>query len=107
MAPVRPPDNAMGHLPSAPLLKPPHCCVRNLPGTERGRASLCSLLEAQERARLRIGTRATKELIMKTMASALLALSLLAGFAATASAAPYEESIWPYLDRDNRGGQSQ
>jgi hypothetical protein len=44
---------------------------------------------------------------MKTIASALLALSVLAGFAATASAAPYEESIWPYLDRDNRGGQSQ
>ena len=44
---------------------------------------------------------------MKTIASALLALSLLAGFAATASAAPYEDSIWPYLDRDNRGGQSQ
>jgi hypothetical protein len=48
-----------------------------------------------------------EELIMKTIASALLALSVLAGFAATASAAPYEESIWPYLDRDNRGGQSQ
>ena len=48
-----------------------------------------------------------EELIMKTIASALLALSILAGFAATASAAPYAESIWPYLDRDNRGGQSQ
>jgi hypothetical protein len=44
---------------------------------------------------------------MKTIASALLALSVLAGFAATASAAPYEYSIWPYLDRDNRGGQGQ
>ena len=48
-----------------------------------------------------------EELIMKTIASALLALSVLAGFAATASAAPYAESIWPYLDRDNRGGQGQ
>jgi hypothetical protein len=48
-----------------------------------------------------------EELIMKTIASALLALSILAGFAATASAGPYGESIWPYLDRDNRGGQSQ
>ena len=44
---------------------------------------------------------------MKTIASALLALSVLAGFAATASAAPYEYSVWPYLERDNRGGQSQ
>jgi hypothetical protein len=48
-----------------------------------------------------------EEPIMKTIASALLALSILAGFAATASATPYAESIWPYLDRDNRGGQSQ
>jgi hypothetical protein len=44
---------------------------------------------------------------MKTIASALLALSVLAGFAAQASAAPYGDSVWPYLDRDNRGGQSQ
>jgi hypothetical protein len=51
--------------------------------------------------------KANKEPIMKTIASALLALSVLAGFAATASAAPYEQSIWPYLDRDNRGGQGQ
>ena len=43
---------------------------------------------------------------MKTMASALLALSVLAGFAATASSAPFEESVWPYLDRDNRGGKA-
>jgi hypothetical protein len=44
---------------------------------------------------------------MKTIASALLALSVLAGFAGTASAAPYQDSVWPYLDRDNRGGQGQ
>jgi hypothetical protein len=44
---------------------------------------------------------------MKMIASALLALSVLAGVAVSASAAPYEDSIWPYLDRDNRGGQSQ
>ena len=48
-----------------------------------------------------------EETIMKMIASALLALSVLAGFAATASAAPYEDSVWPYLDRQNRGGQGQ
>ena len=50
---------------------------------------------------------ATKEEpIMKMIACALLALSVLTGLAANASAGPYEDSIWPYLDRDNRGGQS-
>ena len=44
---------------------------------------------------------------MKMIASALLALSVLTGLAASASAGPYEDSIWPYLDRENRGGQSQ
>jgi hypothetical protein len=44
---------------------------------------------------------------MNTMASALLALSVLAGVTQRASAAPDEESIWPSLDRGDRGGQSR
>ena len=41
---------------------------------------------------------------MKTVLSALIALSVLSGFAASASADRVPQSIWEQLDRDGRGG---
>jgi hypothetical protein len=41
---------------------------------------------------------------MKALLSALLALSLLSGYAASAFAEQAPKSIWDELDRDGRGG---
>ena len=41
---------------------------------------------------------------MKTLISALLALSVLSGYAASAMADKVPPSIWEQLDRDGRGG---
>ncbi|HJZ30064.1 MAG TPA: hypothetical protein VKF35_03120 [Hyphomicrobiaceae bacterium] len=41
---------------------------------------------------------------MKALFSALLALSLLSGYAASAFADQAPKSIWDELDRDGRGG---
>jgi len=41
---------------------------------------------------------------MKTVISALVALSVLSGYAASALADKVPQSIWEQLDRDGRGG---
>ena len=41
---------------------------------------------------------------MKTLFSAVLALSVLSGYAAAAMADKVPPSIWEQLDRDGRGG---
>jgi hypothetical protein len=42
---------------------------------------------------------------MKTMLSALLALSVVTGYAASAFADKVPQSIWEQLDREGRGGR--
>jgi hypothetical protein len=43
-------------------------------------------------------------LALKTIMSALLALSVVSGYAATAFADTVPQSIWEQLDREGRGG---
>lgn len=42
---------------------------------------------------------------MKTLVSALVALTVLSGYAASAFADKVPPSIWEQLDRDGRGGR--
>ena len=42
---------------------------------------------------------------MKTLVAALVALSVLSGYAASAVADKVPQSIWEQLDRDGRGGR--
>jgi hypothetical protein len=48
--------------------------------------------------------RSLRRIGMKTVISALVALSVVSGYAASAFADKVPQSIWEQLDRDGRGG---
>jgi hypothetical protein len=67
------------------------------------------VLAAVERAARLISKTAPKETTMKTILSALIALSFIAGIAAPSSATPSNvnaKKFFDKLDKEGRGGQS-
>jgi hypothetical protein len=59
--------------------------------------------QATSRASVRHARR-FRRIAMKTVISALVALSVLSGYAASAFADKVPQSIWEQLDREGRGG---
>src|SRR5262245_17852831 len=70
----------------------------------RSQSQLSGFPRAWRARRRKCHPQASGEIAMKMMISALLALSVLSGYAASAMADKVPPSIWEQLDRDGRGG---